>query len=298
MTIRPASLADLDQVTALLGAQFDEHRIETPPDAVARALDGLLRRPERARVLVAIEDERVVGVAALSFAWPLEHARRAAWLEELYVEPARRGHGLGTALLRAACEVVASTGGVAVDLEVDVAHRRAADLYRREGFEPLERERWVRRLAPRPVEAPAAPALPIAGGCFCGAIRYRLTAAPIEVSYCHCTMCRRTSGAALVPWATVARTDLEMIAGTPTELRSSAKAVRSFCSSCGTALTFREDARPRLLDVTVCSLDRPETVAPREHIWTSSQLPWLHVEDDLPRFPGESPHEAREARRS
>ena len=91
MTIRPASLADMDHVTALLSAQFEEHRIDTPAADVARALDGLLRRPERARVLVATEDGRIVGVAALSFAWPLEHARRAAWLEELYVTPSQRG---------------------------------------------------------------------------------------------------------------------------------------------------------------------------------------------------------------
>jgi ribosomal protein S18 acetylase RimI-like enzyme len=288
MTIRPASLADLDQVTALLAAQFDEHRIDTPPTDVARALDGLLRRPERARVLVATDGDRIVGIAALSFAWPLEHARRAAWLEELYVDPSRRGDGVGTALLRAACDAVAESGGVAVDLEVDVAHRRAADLYKREGFEPLERERWVRRLAPVPSKPSDGPALPITGGCFCGAIRYRASARPIEVSYCHCSICRRTSGAPMVAWATFARDELAFVAGVPAELRSSAKAVRSFCATCGTALTFRENARPRLVDVTVCSLERPEAVAPTEHIWTASQLPWLNVEDDLPRFPGEA----------
>ena len=293
MTIRPASLADMDQVTALLSAQFDEHRIDTPPADIARALDGLLRRPERARVLVATEDDRIVGVAALSFAWPLEHARRAAWLEELYVTPSRRGRGLGRALLNAACDVVAETGGVAIDLEVDAAHRRAADLYRREGFEPLERERWVRRVMPGPPKPLPSPDLPIAGGCFCGAIRYSAAACPSEVSYCHCSICRRTSGAPMVAWATFARDDLTFLSGTPTELRSSDKAVRTFCGACGTALTFREDARPRLLDVTVCSLEHPEAIAPTEHIWTSSQLSWLNVEDDLPRFPRDSPHEAR-----
>jgi|SRR6185295_3710686 len=289
MTIRPASLADLDRVTALLAAQFDEHRIDTSPDDVVRALDGLLRRPERARVLVATEDGRIVGVAALSFAWPLEHARRAAWLEELYVEPSRRGHGIGTALLRAACDAVAESGGVAVDLEIDDAHRRAAHLYRREGFERLDRERWVRRLAPVAAKQGDVPALPINGGCFCGAIRYRACARPVEVSYCHCSICRRTSGAPMVAWATFSRAELTFVAGAPAELRSSAKATRSFCAACGTALTFREEARPLLVDVTVCSLERPETVAPTEHIWTANQLPWLHVEDDLPRFPAESP---------
>ena len=97
----------------------------------------------------------------------------------------------------------------------------------------------------------------------------------------------------MVAWATFARDDLAFVSGTPAELRSSDKATRTFCAACGTALTFREDARPRLVDVTVCSLDKPDAIAPTEHIWTASQLPWLNVEDDLPRFPGESPHEAR-----
>jgi GNAT superfamily N-acetyltransferase len=292
MTIRPASLADMDQVTALLAAQFEEHRIDTPSADIARALDGLLRRPERARVLVATEDDRIVGVAALSFAWPLEHARRAAWLEELYVTPSRRGGGVGRALLNAACEVVAEAGGVAVDLEVDAAHRRATGLYRREGFESLDRERWVRRLTPEAPKRLPSPSLPIAGRCFCGAIRYRAASRPSEVSYCHCSICRRTSGAPMVAWATFARDALTFVSGTPAELRSSDTAVRTFCSACGTALTFRELARPRLIDVTVCSLEHPDAIAPTEHIWTSSQLPWLNVEDDLPRFPRASPHEA------
>ena len=32
------------------------------------------------------------------------------------------------------------------------------------------------------------------------------------------------------------------------------------------------------------SLDRPDLVRPDDHVWTNSQLPWLEVVDDLPRF--------------
>jgi hypothetical protein len=97
----------------------------------------------------------------------------------------------------------------------------------------------------------------------------------------------------MVAWATFACDELTFVSGTPAEFRSSDKAVRTFCATCGTALTFREDARPRLVDVTVCSFEHPEAIPPSEHIWTVSQLPWLNVEDDLPRFPRDSPHEAR-----
>jgi len=33
------------------------------------------------------------------------------------------------------------------------------------------------------------------GGCLCGAVRYRAIAAPIRAVICHCSMCRKHSGA-------------------------------------------------------------------------------------------------------
>jgi hypothetical protein len=39
------------------------------------------------------------------------------------------------------------------------------------------------------------------------------------------------------------------------------------------------------VQVTLGSLDRPEKVRPDDHVWTESQLPWLRINDDLPRFP-------------
>jgi GNAT superfamily N-acetyltransferase len=149
MPIRQATAADRDAVLHLLAAQLAEHGIDTPAAGIRTAVDGILADPERGRLLVAVEDGRPVGVAALSFMWPIEHGGRSAWLEELYVEPAQRNRGVGRALLRAACETAAAAGATAVDLEVDAGHRRAARLYEAEGFRPLPRERWVRRLTPR-----------------------------------------------------------------------------------------------------------------------------------------------------
>src|SRR5213594_496101 len=174
--VRLATEAELEAVTALLVAQLREHRVQTPEAKIASAIQGLLRRPERGRILVALEGGRPVGVAAFSFAWPLEYADRSAWLEELYVEPAARGRGIGTRLLRAALRVAAEAGATVVDLEVEADHQRAARLYAREGFRSLARTHWVRTL--EPVDAPraATPPAEITGGCFCGALRYRVSA--------------------------------------------------------------------------------------------------------------------------
>src|SRR5437870_10790401 len=143
--VRAARRADHERLVDLLFAQLRDHRIRTPRRRLAEAVDGVLRHPERGRLLVATVAGKPIGLAALSFVWPLEHGGRSAWLEELYVEPSHRGRGIGRALLRAACRVAARAGAAAVDLEVDAAHRRAARLYAREGFRPLPRARWVRR---------------------------------------------------------------------------------------------------------------------------------------------------------
>jgi ribosomal protein S18 acetylase RimI-like enzyme len=286
--VRPATPADRDAVVQLLVAQLREHAIETPEAQLAASVDAMLCRPRRGRLLVAHVGAGPVGFAALSFVWPLEHGGRSTWLEELYVVPAQRDRGIGRALLEAACEEAAEGGAVAVDLEVDAEHERASRLYARHGFTPLPRARWVRRLGIRP---PAArpPRAEWAGSCFCGAIRYRITAPPHEVSHCHCGICRRTTGAAFVTWATFPAASFALTRGAPAELHATSRAVRTFCSACGTALTFRESVRPRSIDVTVGSLEAADDVVPQEHIWTSSRLTWLHLDDDLPHHSGENP---------
>lgn len=144
--IRPAVVDDLGAVTALLVEQLREHAVETPSAAIGDAVRTVVAHPERGRILVAHDRDAVVGVAALSFVWPIEHGGMSAWLEELYVVPDARGRGIGTALLRAALRAASEAGAVAVDLEVDAGHGRAANLYAREGFRPLPRARWVRPL--------------------------------------------------------------------------------------------------------------------------------------------------------
>ena len=79
--VRPASEAEAEAVTALLVAQLREHRVRTPEAKIASAVRGVLGHPGRGRILVALDQGRAVGVAALSFVWPIEHGDRSAWLE-------------------------------------------------------------------------------------------------------------------------------------------------------------------------------------------------------------------------
>lgn len=122
------------------------------------------------------------------------------------------------------------------------------------------------------------------GGCLCGAVRYEVTGTPEGVTHCHCSMCRKASGAAFITWVTVRPDRVVFTRGQPTTYRSSPRARRGFCRACGSPLTFELNDE---IDVTAGSLDEPNAIEPADHIWTSSRLRWLRMEDGLPRHAGE-----------
>lgn len=116
------------------------------------------------------------------------------------------------------------------------------------------------------------------GGCFCGAIRYSLNEDSYKVVNCHCTMCRRTSGAPFVSWLIVPTGDFKLTEGAPTLLKSSKAASRTFCNTCGTPVTCTNDAHADIVDVTLGSLDDPTTLAPDGDYYVDTKLPWVHGE--------------------
>jgi len=123
----------------------------------------------------------------------------------------------------------------------------------------------------------------LAGGCFCGALRYEVTAAPFNQSNCHCSMCRRSSAAPFMAWFSAPRIGVRFTQGTLNYFRSSAAAQRGFCGNCGTQLTFEEDGAEEI-DLSLCSLDDPEQLPPLDHIHTVSQLTWIKLDDGLPQY--------------
>ena len=121
------------------------------------------------------------------------------------------------------------------------------------------------------------------GGCLCGGVRYRLHREPKRGSDCHCEDCQRASGAPYVTWCSVPSTAMEILSG---ELRRVlyADRLRSFASCCGTPLFIQDDVNSEWMDVTVVSLDDPETMRPEAAIWTEDKLPWVQLDPTRPAF--------------
>lgn len=128
----------------------------------------------------------------------------------------------------------------------------------------------------------------LTGGCNCGAIRFEVSASPLAVIACHCTQCRRQSGAAYSINLIVRASSME-VTGTPdtwqdNDTGSGAPLAREHCGTCGSPIRSVPSAAPKFLALKAGTLDQPGAFAPTMHIWTRSKLPWVTIPDELPTF--------------
>jgi hypothetical protein len=128
------------------------------------------------------------------------------------------------------------------------------------------------------------------GGCACGAIRYRLTQAPMIVHACHCRDCQRQTGGAFVVNLWIERKFAETIGPEPVGCAlpagPSGKAHEVFaCPRCNTHLWSKYHSAPGdTLFVRAGTLDEPAAIAPDVHIYTRSKLPWIELPADARVF--------------
>ena len=123
----------------------------------------------------------------------------------------------------------------------------------------------------------------LTGGCLCGAVRYEATGEPLQVAHCHCEGCRRSTGAA---FATGVCFPVESVIWThqePISYQSSENFARLFCSCCGSSVAQHNQSTGTLWPL-VGTLDHPESVAPESHMFTKDQIPWIKLDDGLPRY--------------
>ena len=132
------------------------------------------------------------------------------------------------------------------------------------------------------------------GGCLCGAMRFHAEQDHSRTAtHCFCRMCRKANGGTFVTWVAHTAERFAFTSGTPSMFHSSDLAERSFCGTCGGAMTFQAvgdpKGPPQVIWITLGSMDRPGDITPTHHIFTDDKPAWLQVDDELPRFPSQLP---------
>ena len=121
------------------------------------------------------------------------------------------------------------------------------------------------------------------GQCYCGAVHYAVADAFLYAANCHCSNCRRATGAAFKPFAGIERDKLTVTQGAESLLIfGDDKAHDARCGRCGSLLysLVRDGA---FVHVAMGTLIEDPTIRPARHIFVGSKAPWYTITDNLPQ---------------
>ena len=131
---------------------------------------------------------------------------------------------------------------------------------------------------------------PAEGGCDCGAVRYRMEAAPLFVHCCHCRWCQRESGASFALNAMIEADRVVHLGHDPELVHTPSASGRgqliARCPTCKVAVWSNySGAGPLVRFVRVGTLDDPDRLPPDIHIFTESKQPWVVLPEGVPAVP-------------
>ncbi len=134
--VRRATVADAPEVARLLHDFQTEFSEPVPElDVLAARIADFIERDEATFQLGGSGPD---GMAEIRFRPSLMTGALDAYLEELYVAPAKRGRGLGRALLEAAMETARERGAARMELGTSKDDVAARGLYESVGFSNRE----------------------------------------------------------------------------------------------------------------------------------------------------------------
>ncbi len=132
---------------------------------------------------------------------------------------------------------------------------------------------------------------PLKGSCLCGGVSYEVRGPFLRAGHCHCSRCRKHSGAAVCTQGRVLREHFRLLRGQEL-LRSyvtRGHAAKVFCTVCGSSLFGGTWPEGREVSIRLGTLDGDPGIRPQCHTFVDSRAPWDEITDDLPQYPGARP---------
>ena len=126
------------------------------------------------------------------------------------------------------------------------------------------------------MKRPPIPDPPHRGGCLCGAVRYQYDARPLALNACHCSDCKKLSGAGYSCVVLGDRTAFSHT-GEVARWRKLAQSGREIdivrCAVCGVRLWHEPVQAPQFVFIQAGALDDASWFVPSSHIWVSRASP-------------------------
>lgn len=130
------------------------------------------------------------------------------------------------------------------------------------------------------------------GGCLCGAVKYEVTGEPKRFYHCHCSRCRKATGAGHASNLFLQPAALKWLSGEEQirsfKLPEAKRFTNSFCATCGSRLP-RQAAGTDIVMIPCGSLEDEAPIMPQARIFSGSRASWSCADDGLPVYPEYAP---------
>jgi ribosomal protein S18 acetylase RimI-like enzyme len=156
VTLTETSSQDIELLVTLMKEFYVEAAFPLDEARSRDSFQELQRQPHLGRSYLVRSGGSVAGYLVLTLTFSMEYGGLAAFLDDLYLRPAYRGSGVGTAALKEALALATRHGVRAVHLEVGRDNVPAQSLYWNLGFRESDRQLLTRRLAGALHESPSA----------------------------------------------------------------------------------------------------------------------------------------------
>ncbi|MBU1237625.1 MAG: GFA family protein [Gammaproteobacteria bacterium] len=125
------------------------------------------------------------------------------------------------------------------------------------------------------------------GSCLCGQVQYEIDESLGPIVFCHCSVCRKSTGSAHQAVTRIPSAAFRITRGQDVlrEYRHEPAHHRYFCGNCGSGIYARRDSKPEMVIVRLGTVDTPVDQEIAAHIFVDSKASWDHIPDDAPKFP-------------
>lgn len=135
MQITKAELSDVPELNGLLTILFSQEAEFTPnPELQAQGLSQIIDNPEAGYIVVAKEQNKIIGMVNVLFTVSTALGTRVALLEDMVVSPEVRGQGIGSQILDYAIRSAKQSGCKRITLLTDNDNVSGQNFYAKHGF--------------------------------------------------------------------------------------------------------------------------------------------------------------------
>lgn len=128
------------------------------------------------------------------------------------------------------------------------------------------------------------------GQCFCGEVQFDIELPVFGIIYCHCNMCRQSTGADYSTWVRVLADNFKITEGEESisEFSVTDNTTSYFCNKCSSTIYTIDKQYTDSVGILSGMIRGDVGQLPLKHFFYDDRAPWVNVGDELPKFGGDS----------